>query len=106
MQTYHREIYWPFNASTVSMTVTASRHASQRAEQKGFTLPDWIMGDVFEASIEGNKMVKCGIRIEYSNTHDLCLVVSNTGMIITAWLNSKSDKHNTLDASKYVQKTA
>lgn len=57
-------------------------------------------------------VTKYCIRIPYSKTEDLVIAIRpqyegtkvKTNMIVTAWMNSASDHHFTLDASKYCSK--
>lgn len=49
-------------------------------------------------------MVKAVIRTSYNDTHDVSIVFAfdnNDYNVRTAWINAKTDKHYTLDKSKY-----
>jgi hypothetical protein len=45
--------------------------------------------------------VKALYRLAYTTNSDLCLVVTLSGFVKTAWLNARDDAHMTLDRSKY-----
>lgn len=62
---------------------------------------DVLSKDVFELEVQDSKPVKLCFRINYNNTQDMCIVLTNQGVIKTIWLNRKNDTHNTLDVSKY-----
>lgn len=50
-------------------------------------------------NVEADKIV---VRIPYSGEDDLCLVILLDSKVVkTVWLNKRSDKHNTLDKNKY-----
>jgi hypothetical protein len=57
-----------------------------------------------EVEFDGKKVIKVLYRTRYDNTRDLCIVVMpETGVVKTAWVNLVCDTHKTLDSSKYVQ---
>ena len=84
-----------------------SRHANDRAAQKRFTIPDAIAMshfDVIEVEIINGRTNKMVVRDRYNDRMDIVLVIIPQGramFIKTAWLNSKNDRHSTLDKSKY-----
>lgn len=41
------------------------------------------------------------VRTYLNNTTDIIIVISDTGTIITSYLNDKNDSHTTLDTSRY-----
>jgi hypothetical protein len=101
---YHVDINWPsFVPEYISDIIAMySRHALQRASEKGINLPVHISGSLFECEVIDGRVVKVAVRTRYSNTHDLCTVIGSNGVIITVWLNRIDDNHGTLDRSKYV----
>ncbi len=103
MDLYHSEVYMPTNLPTklTNVRITASRHATEQATTKGIELPDVVTGTLFELAVDRGKLIKVGIRCRYSDTHDLCVIISSAGVLITAWLNSVNDTHKTLDTTKY-----
>lgn len=101
---YHVDVQWPAGIPvTVSnLPIEPTRHALDRAVTKGINLPLVATGSAFEVEIIGGRVTKLAVRCPYSSTHDLCLVISREGALITCWLNHKQDTHRTLDTSKYV----
>lgn len=64
---------------------------------------------LFEVETEYNtetkyeKITKAVIRTEYDDNKDIVIVLRDN-RIITAWLNNKTDRHQTLDYKKYVRR--
>lgn len=61
----------------------------------------------FEVEIDNRTVIKYVIRTSYDSDRDVSIAIlvkdyCGIPMIKTAWLNKKSDKHYTLDVSKYV----
>ena len=62
---------------------------------------------LFEVETEYNTetrfetITKAVFRTEYNDTKDIVIVVRE-GIIVTAWLQNKEDKHCTLNLKKYV----
>ena len=61
----------------------------------------------FEVEIDNRTVIKYVIRTSYDSDRDVSIAILvkdyyGIPMIKTAWLNKKSDKHYTLDVSKYV----
>ena len=54
-----------------------------------------------EMEVANGVMVKGVYRVPYDNQCDLIIVMLVDGKVKTVWLNYKSDKHHTLDKSKY-----
>lgn len=109
MKLFHISIYWPINLpDTVTreqgIPVTPTAHALERAVSKGFRCPRVIPAGAkcIEAEMSGVKLTKLVLRFSYDKTRDVVVVVRD-GVLITAWLNDKSDSHGTLDRSKYAR---
>ena len=104
---YHKDVFLPANIKSLSPRTFEpiyGRHSFDQASAKMFTLPRSVTfsgQNVIEAEVENGKTVKVVVRLPYSNSHDIVLVIRNNGFIKTAWLNSKSDRHNALDRSRY-----
>ena len=106
---YHINIAWPMNVpQTVTrehgIACTPTRHALERSLEKGFRCPRVIPcgAQAFEVEmLNPTKLKKIAFRWSYSSSHDICVVVSSDGRIITCWLNNKNDVHSTLDRAKY-----
>jgi Na+-transporting NADH:ubiquinone oxidoreductase subunit NqrA len=56
---------------------------------------------LIEMEVTNGIMSKGVYRVKYDKRYDLVLVVLRNGRVKTLWLNSVSDKHVTLDRSKY-----
>lgn len=104
MKMYHIDLHWPsFVPKQLEGIFIPTRHALDRAKEKGIELPKYIKGSCFEVGLIGDGIQKIAIRCRYSDTHDLCLVLSRDASLITCWLNHVSDTHRTLDTSKYMK---
>lgn len=112
MALYHRDIKFPkdFNPriGTVMLTYTGHAHHASRSDRYGnIILPrslDTNKAVCFEVEILEGRVVKLVYRAAYSETLDLILVCKpkgNTFVVTTVWFNLKSDKHATLDTSRY-----
>ena len=88
-----------------SFGVHPTRHAYERAEAKGFTLPTLIPAgsQVVEVEMLDGVVTKLVVRFPYDGGRDMVAVVRRGNVLITAWLNAKGDGHMTLDAGKYVK---
>jgi len=102
---YHINVHWPSKLPTEfhNISVVPSKHARDRALEKGIQLPCSVSGRAFECEYINGQLTKLALRCKYSETHDLCVVISAKGLLITAWLNHVRDIHNTLDRSKYAR---
>lgn len=56
---------------------------------------------LIEMEVTNGIMCKGVYRVKYDKRYDLVLIVLRNGRVKTLWLNSVSDKHVTLDCSKY-----
>jgi len=54
----------------------------------------------FEVELESNEVVKAVVRTTYNASKDICVVIRK-GFVVTAWLNSHNDVHETMDFSRY-----
>lgn len=100
---HHIDVNWPTNIPREFTNVTAmpTRHALERSREKNIQLSARYTGTAFECEVVNGKLVKIALRCKYSNTHDLCVVISPRGLLITCWLNAVDDNHRTLNRSKY-----
>jgi len=114
MALYHIDIYVPKYVLDAipkrgTMRLTSSEHALEQAAKKGFTLPniiDFSTAEAFEIQTEERyhtrNLTKVVFRTPYDKVYDLCLAINTfKGIIITAWLNERTDNHATLYADKY-----
>jgi len=69
---------------------------------KGLTLS---ASDVFEY-YTGDKgdIIKAVYRVDYRGFFDLCIVISKEKNIVTIYINTKNDNHDTLDKNIYQKK--
>lgn len=67
---------------------------------KGLELKE---NDIFEVYVFDSKLVKVCYRVEYKNI-DLILVVDSNKTLITIYVNTKDDKHYTLNETIYNKK--
>jgi len=111
LELYHREIGLPDFAKQLDgtkHTLKLSKHAEQAQYQDrygAFEIPDVLyvrLPDVFEIGVEGKQIVKVAVRRKYDDRYDISIVFNkDSGVVRTAWLNERTDRHSTLDASKY-----
>ncbi len=104
---YHEAVYMPeMTLKSVDAQLRYTWHALNRADEKGIdNLPDYINfanTELIELEVVRGKPYKVVVREHYDLKHDLCLVILLKDLTVkTVWLNSKNDKHQTLDASRY-----
>lgn len=110
MKTYNQSVGngIPPNIITPAGTITLhlSMHSQYQARDKGFKIPSQISvtrRNVIEVYMKNSTvMEKCLIRFPYDTETDMSIIIKpNEGFVITAWLNSKSDNHGTINKSKY-----
>lgn len=116
---YHREVFWKdnFDKESLFLIRTAkgySFHMLQHFDNVDYkhNIERIVLTNIvrrlqktedikpYEVEVENGKVVKCVVRVSYNKDKDVSIVF-RFGKVITAWLNSKEDIHNTLDASKY-----
>lgn len=120
---YHRNVYWKLqfdeqinNILDNNNNYKFSKHLKEQNDYRHdidmFTLNSIIQNirlkhfNAFECETKKNKVIKFIIRTSYGNERDISIVFLNLEkehkvLIKTAWVNYKSDKHYTLDYSKY-----
>jgi hypothetical protein len=112
MALYHKDIKLPkgFNSAIGTICLTYSNHAHQTARSDKYgsiVLPRSINTNkalCFEVELIEGKVTKLVYRVAYDSTLDLILVCRPKGNgfnVTTVWLNLKSDKHATLDLTRY-----
>ena len=113
---YHREVFFPKGKLDAiqgrTLKLKYSLHALQAAVSDRYgivQIPKSIVFDeagVFELELTGLHVTKFVVRLPYSATHDLALVIIPDGtdfFVKTVWLNDRNDSHRTLDRSKYAK---
>lgn len=110
MRKYHASIYMPKSALDLAFAALLrySRHALEAAKDDRYgqiDLPkvfDSRQAELIEAKYQDDRLWRTLWRQPYSDTYDLNLVIEpDTSRVITVWLNSKDDTHDTLDEGQY-----
>ena len=110
MKLYHCDLgfpsglYWPNGLYPLKFGV----HAVQAADHDNiYPLPAYVdtrKSTPIEIGIEDGKIVKILYRIPLDNRKDLCIVVDTrrpVWYVITVWTNDRTDRHRTLNKSRY-----
>ena len=120
---YHREVAWDnyfdyccrqlINRRDIVLSEHAKENFETRDIDKGyiFTLLKYNRkGEIFEVERVGRYISKFVIRLPYDLKKDVCIVLRDVYdeeakapylLLVTTWLNSRDDNHETLDADKY-----
>jgi len=109
MPLYHKDIGFPKNMKFRAIDgLTPSMHALRESTSDrygGFTLPtsfnptDWTVIEIETINGALNKIVA---RKAYDAARDIVMAfLPQTKLIKTAWINVRSDLHNTLDKRAY-----
>jgi hypothetical protein len=102
---YHVLIGFPFGWQRPTGTeyLVYGEHAQRQAYVRGIELPRSIQWQgIVEVADPGTKDETVLLRLPYDERDDLCLVIiRRRGFVKTAYLNERSDTHETLDRSKY-----
>lgn len=105
---YHSDVYMPhITFKDMLVKVEYWPHAIKRADEKninvsGYQYINLKHGKLIELETVNNQPSKIVMRYKYNTQYDIILVILVNGLQVkTVWLNSVSDKHDTLDASKY-----
>lgn len=100
---FHRDAYGLPKFRERDMELRYGRHALDRAAEKGIVLPLKIsltLKSVVEIDLTEQEP-KYTIRVPYNHLNDAVFVVFKSGFCKTVWLNRKTDRHGTLDKSRY-----
>lgn len=105
---YNKAVFMPKVKLPDQITLKYTKHALMAAKTDRYghvTLPLKLItryAEVVELETEDSVPVKLVLRIRYTETLDLVLVVVPGGTVITVWLNKVDDGHKTLrDISKF-----
>lgn len=110
---YHKDIGFPDDAILPKgfspvVRLNYGGHARQEAMQEKYgtlRLPaavDIRKGEIIEIGVEGKMVTKMVVRFPYDQVKDIVIVIMiPTGFVKTVWANLKTDKHKTLDRSRY-----
>lgn len=109
---YHREIGFPESLvlkEHYSVAPKYTKHANEAAKNDRYMkieLPNsfyFLKRDIIEVLTEDDvKVSKLVFRLKYSDKYDICVVLMpDTNIIKTVWLNKAVDLHTTLNIDKY-----
>ena len=118
LKKYHKELY--FNSEDlkeISLLISNmnqskiifSNHVIQEihAEYNALEIAKFLkcvilsFDNLFEYQKEDG-IVKLGFRYQLNNMEDIVFILSRNKVIVTCWINKKSDKHFTLNPSNYI----
>ena len=114
MGLYHSEVYMPklLQQPCFEGRLRYSRHAIDEANSDRYgdiTPPPYFYVEGKEKLIEvetdskTGKVVKQVWRQALDDERDIVLVITADGNVKTLWVNLKTDKHKTLDRSRYIK---
>jgi hypothetical protein len=109
---YHYKIAMPKLHLPRQIWLKYSKHALKAANEDGYgaiVLPAMIDTQaslLVEYEKRDGRPYKLLFRMNYSPECDLLIAIGEGGIVLTVWLNCKSDKHVTLDSSRYQKKVA
>ena len=122
MSLYHKQVFWPkgvlskFEGKTWNLKFGTHAKNSCYTDRYGFIIPPMTItfheNDAFEMEVNNGIVVKVVIRQPYTGkTHnniqlDVIFVIippeiGNIAFVKTLWFNVSTDKHYTLDKTKY-----
>jgi antitoxin component of MazEF toxin-antitoxin module len=108
---FHRDVGFPKNVQMMTgvLNLRYSQHALRAAREDRYgimELPETLdvtNGKPVEIEVEDGRVVKSVYRASYDDEIDMVIVVQPDGFVKTVWFNMKTDKHKTLDRSKYTK---
>lgn len=106
---YHKDIFMPkLNVGNGMVKVNYSIHAIESAYTDRYDtigLKDaynFSEADIVEVEVKDQRAIKVVARFDYNDKYDLTIViVPQTKIVKTVWLNTKEDNHVTLNAEQY-----
>ena len=110
MPLYHKDVYMPtgLKLPTGTMLLEYGGHARREAFEDRYgkidlpTAIDFSQFEVIEVETQGKNVTKVLYRGTLDSRRDLCIVIiPKRRFVKTVWVNLKSDKHRTLDTTKY-----
>lgn len=122
MKRYHIKVYYPnsakkslraFTEALQSRAWQYSRHALENLKYRSYNVKDILLyikglkldsNEIFEFYSDNTGIKKAVFKIDYKGIFDLCIVISDKKKIVTIYINSKNDNHDTLDRGLYVKK--
>ncbi len=108
MNRYNAATGFPFQVDLPSIIpLTITKHAQQAANTDRYghiTIEHYLRTDgskLVEFETNGNfHITKIILRKSYDRVHDVVYVIVEGGVLVTCWLNKKSDTHKTLNRSR------
>lgn len=106
---YHADIYMPeqvYMQAALALCETGGKyllnaHAQERVVEKSIALPESIpIHKCTIVEVTGNPMRKYLIRFPFGG-RDVVMSLTKVGRVLTIWNNDLTDRHSTLDHSKY-----
>jgi hypothetical protein len=110
---FHKDVFLPEEIVRQALSLLVqgngrfelTRHAAERVREKGIRLPSTIpfqRVEVVEVTKVGPRIDKFLIRFCHGDENDVCMSVGANGRVPTCWLNSKTDRHETLNRRQYI----
>ncbi len=107
---YHKDIFMPpLRLGNGMIKLNYSLHALDSAYNDRYDIIkleecyNFSKAEIVEVEVKNGVAIKVVARFDYNDKYDLTIVVvPQTKIVKTVWLNRKDDIHNTLDATKYV----
>lgn len=111
---YHVDIYMPKTLQALAQatlgyyasTFRVGHHVFGRSVEKAFVIPTKLSqaSKLIEVTTDENdSFVKALFRMPYDAEYDFVFSLAHHGLVVTAWLNSRTDTHRTLDAGAYAR---
>lgn len=111
---FHKDIGLPISPNRIIFhaQLKYSNHALKAAQNDRYgkiNLPETLNTKLdnvtlIELETKNGKPFKGVYRMPYNDKHDIVIVLLyETRLVKTVWLNSKTDAHKTLDVSKYTK---
>lgn len=107
---YNAQTGFPFQVRLpLAITLHPTKHAIQAAQTDRYgriEIPEYISTEgvqLVEIEMKDDRIMKVVLRKSYSAEFDVVFVVVDHGILLTCWLNCKSDTHRTLNKSRIAQ---
>ena len=120
---YHKDVFWcdkfdkmisEYIGNGCTHKIILSQHCKKQEYKtwrrmyvlEAITYSNLVNAEPFEILIENNQISKVVVRYNFNSEYDISvvyLVTFNHDIFVkTAWLNSVSDSHQTLNINKYI----
>lgn len=106
---YHVEVGFPawYRQPTGTIRPNYGHHSRFEAQVDRYgkvQLPETLdlsACKVIEIGVENGRVAKTLFRTRLDERRDICIVITDTGFVKTVWVNLRTDRHKTLDRSRY-----